>query len=160
MNEVEYMESVDACFPYDDEKTWRTTIDQGIAISDNAAYMALHAICMGSPTVPRLDLEKMLEYWSSKYDHPTKTIVVNAARAVMRGVELPEEEILRYLDEIARYPGLYNAIGIVWQAAPRDGNSVGNATERVEHKCEEIYRKWMEITGQSNGEAAFEERGI
>ena len=55
---------------------------------------------------------------------------------------LPEAEILRCLDEIAAYPGLYNAIGILWQAAPKDGDWMGRATEAVEQKCDEIRGRW------------------
>jgi hypothetical protein len=72
---------------------------------------------------------------------------MNAARAVMRGEFLPEAEILRYLDEIAEYSGLYNAVGIVWQAAPRDTNWVGRAAEPVERRCDEVYRRWKEVLG-------------
>ncbi len=142
MTEIEYIESIDACFPYDDEKAWKATIDEGISISDNAAYMALYEICAAPPEMPLTDLQRMLEYWDSKYDHSTKSIVMNAARAVMRGDYLPEEEILRCLDEIAVHPGLYNAIGILWQAAPRGGDWPGRATDAVEQRCDEIRKRW------------------
>ncbi len=99
-------------------------------------------MCAAPPEMPLTDLQRMLEYWDSKYVHPTKAVVMNAARAVMRGVYLPEEEILRYLGEIAVHPGLYNAIGILWQAAPRDGDWPGTATEAVEEKCDEIRKGW------------------
>jgi len=142
MTEVEYIESIDACFPYDDEKAWKATIDEGISISDNAAYMALYELCVAPSEILQSDLQRMLEYWASKYDHPTKPIVVNAAKAVMRGIYLPEGEILNCLDEIAPYPGLYNAIGILWQAAPRGEDGPWRAIEAVEQKCDDIRREW------------------
>jgi hypothetical protein len=80
--------------------------------------------------------------WDSKYSHSVKSIIMNAARAVMRGDYLPEEEILKCLNEIATHPGLYNAVGILWQAAPRGGDWPGQATEAVEQRCDEIRRKW------------------
>jgi hypothetical protein len=146
MTEIEYIESIDACFPYNDEKACKATIDEGISISDNAAYMALYEICGAPPEIPQSDLQQMLEYWNSKYNHPTKPIVMNAAKAVMRGVYLPEEKILRCLDEIAMYPGLYNAVGILWQAAPRGGDWPGRATEAVEQRCDDIRRRWEGAT--------------
>ena len=142
MTEVEYIESIDTCFPYDGEKAWKATIDEGISISDNAAYMALYEICAAPPEIPLTDLQRMLEYWDSKYSRPTKSTVMDAARAVMRSVYLPEEEILRRLDEIAMHPGLYNVIGILWQAAPRGGDWPERATEAVEQKCNGIHRRW------------------
>ncbi len=87
----------------------------------------------------------MLEYWTSRYSHPTKPIMLNAAKAVMRGIHLPEEEILGGLEEIARYRGLYNAIGVLWQTAPRGGEWPGRATEAVEEKCDQIRKQWEGI---------------
>ncbi len=84
----------------------------------------------------------MFEYWAARYNHPTKPTVIKAAKAVMHNGCLPEAEILRCLDEIAAYPGLYNAIGILWQAAPKDGDWMGRATEAVEQKCDEIRGRW------------------
>ena len=142
MTEVEYIESIDACFPYRDENVWKATIDQGISTSDNAAYMALHEICGAPPEIPQSDLQQMFEYWDSRYSHPTKPIVMNAAKVVLQNTYLPEAEVLRCLDEIAMYPSLYNAIGILWHAAPRGGDWPGRATEVVEQKCDEIRGRW------------------
>ncbi|MCL5282217.1 MAG: hypothetical protein M1376_20195 [Planctomycetes bacterium] len=142
MTEIEYIESIDACFPYDHEKAWKAVVDEGINISDNAAYMALYRICGPPADLPDSEVRRMLEYWTSKYNHPTKSMMLNAAKAVVHGADLPEEEILRCLDEIATYPGLYNAIGILWQAAPRGGDWPGRATEAVEQKCDEIRKGW------------------
>ncbi len=151
MDEIEYIKSIDACFPYEDEKAWRAVIDEGVAISDNAAYMALHAICAYSSSMRRSDLDRMLEYWSSQYDHPTKTIVLRAAKAAIQGISLPEEDILKDLDEIAEHPGLYNALGIVCNAAPGDNS----AAEAVERRCNEIYRRWEEMLGREEDDVTL-----
>jgi hypothetical protein len=145
--EMEYIERIDASFPYDDEKAWKAIIDEGIRLSGNAAYMALLATCSSSAATSGNELERLIRYWSSRYDHPTKPAVLKAARALIGGSDMPEDECLRYLSEIAAYPGLYNAVGIVWRAAPRDEGRVGKATEAVERKCEEIYNAWV---GQGN----------
>lgn len=142
MTEIEYIESIDACFPYNGEKAWKTTIDEGISISDNAAYMALYEICGAPPEIPQSHLQRMLTYWDSNYNHPIKRTVMNAATAVMHDVYLPEDEILQGLDEIAGYPGLYNAIGILWHAAPRGGDWPGRATDAVERRCDDIRKEW------------------
>jgi hypothetical protein len=146
MNETEYINRIDLYFPYDDEKAWKAAIDQGTSISDNAAYMALQMICSGAGNIAQADLQRMLEYWSSHYDHPTKPTVLKAVKALLNDTCLVEEEALRYLDEIAAYPGLYNAIGIIWQAAPRGEDWGGRATEGVETRYDDIRKKW-EATG-------------
>ncbi|MFA5240113.1 MAG: hypothetical protein WC476_10480, partial [Phycisphaerae bacterium] len=44
-NEDEYIESIDASFPYHDENEWKAVIKEGVGISDEAAYYALYEIC-------------------------------------------------------------------------------------------------------------------
>ena len=142
MNEAEYDEKIDASFPYDDEEAWKAVIDEGIGISDNGAYIALHEICGAPPEIPQANLGRMIEYWASRYDHPTKPIMMIAAQAVVRGEALPEQDVLKYLDEIALYPGLYAAAGILWWAGPRDEGSPSGSTDRIERKYQEIRNKW------------------
>lgn len=144
MNEIEYIDSIDACFPYEDEDAWRAAVDQGISISDNAAYMALYEICRGVGDLPLSALHRMLDYWDAKYDHPTKPTVMVAVRAVFNDTYLSEAEALAFLDEIAAYPGQCNALGIVWHAAPRDAKRPSRATEAVERRLEEIWKKIAE----------------
>ncbi len=142
MNEAEYDEKIDACFPYDDEEAWKAVIDEGISISDNAAYIALHEICGAPPEIPQADLARMVEYWASRYDHPTKPIMLIAAQAVLRGGALPEQDVLKYLDEVALYPGLYATAAILWWAGPREEGSPSRSTERIEQKHQQIRSRW------------------
>jgi len=140
MNEAEYIDDIDACFPYKDEKKWKGAIDQGIEISDNAAYMALYEICAAPPEIPQSEVYRMLEYWSSHYDHPTKTVIMKAAIAVITGASLSQEEALMYLDRIARHPGLDGAAMILYHAAPSDN-------ETFKKKYHEVGRMWGRKAG-------------
>ncbi len=136
MTEEEYIGAIDANFPYDDEGKWKALIAEGANISDNAAYMALHEIICGAPPGISLSaLEEMLEYWSEEYDHPTKPIVLKIARARLKGITAPENEVLSYMDVIAQYPGLHNALGVV-------AGSPDDWTEAVERKYNQIRIKW------------------
>src|SRR5688572_10989532 len=45
MNEEEFLNSIDCCFPYENEGQWRALILQGKAISDNASFGVLEEIC-------------------------------------------------------------------------------------------------------------------
>jgi len=145
MNEAEYDVKIDVSFPYDDEEAWKAAIDEGIGISDNGAYAALHELCGAPPEIQQTDLMRMLEYWASRYEHPTKPVMMIAAQAVIRGEALTEQEVLKYLDEVARYPGLYAAAGILWWAGPREEGSPRRSTDRIEQKCREIRNRWAAL---------------
>lgn len=140
MNECEYIDGIDANFPYHDEHAWKAVIEEGVGISDNAAYMALYEICCGPAEIARPSLLKMVEYWSLKYSHPMKALVIEAAKAVIEGVELSEEKVLEGLDRIANYANLYNAANILLAASPRDGG-------RIRSKHEAIVDTWRRRTG-------------
>lgn len=88
MDEIEYIDMIDAAFPYDDEGAWKAIIDQGVEISDNAAYVVLLKICGAPSEVPVAELERMLECWSSKFEHPAKPMVLRAARTVIHDISL------------------------------------------------------------------------
>lgn len=135
MNEKEYIESIDACFPYENEGEWKAIIDEGICISDNCAYMALYEICCGYQNIPKSNLLSMLEYWALKYSHPIKNILLEVATAFIKGTKLPEDKALKYLDIIANYPGFYNAANIVSIAGPEN-------SKRIKQKHDEIVSKW------------------
>jgi len=142
MDEIEYIRRIDTCFPFRKARKWKPVIDQGISFSDNAAYMALHAIVFRTPSrLPRSETQRMMDYWSSKYDHPTKAVVLTAARAIVSGRLLPEEEVLKYVEAVSQYWGLFNALGIVYAAARFDERTQ-DTPEAVERRCREIFDSW------------------
>jgi hypothetical protein len=137
MDEDEYIESIDASFPFSDEKQWRDVIEQGIAISDNAAFYPLYEIS-SEPAGVRVDLSnllKMVGYWSSRYSHPLKEIVLEAAYAAINGSDFSRGKILEYLDIISKYQGMYSAISVILCAGSEED-------EEIEARCNEIYKKW------------------
>ncbi|UCC22737.1 MAG: hypothetical protein JSW23_01315 [Planctomycetota bacterium] len=139
MNEYEYIEKIDASFPYGEEQEWKACIDEGISISDNAAYMALHEICRASSDISRADSLKMLGYWSSKYHHDTKGVILEAAKALIYDTAISERDALAALNEIANYPGLYNAAAIVYFAAVPEN-------ENIQKKYDAIVRRWRQLS--------------
>ena len=73
MNEIEYINRIDTYFPFGKARKWKPVVDQSVSLSDNAAYMALFAIVVAKPRdLPRRESQRMIDYWSSKYDHPTR----------------------------------------------------------------------------------------
>lgn len=140
MDEHEYIESIDGSFPFADEKQWKDAINQGIAISDNAAFYPLYEISSepAGVQVELSELLKMVDYWSSRYSHPLKDVVLEAAYAAINNSSFSREKILRYLDIIGKYQGLYSAIEVILCAGPEDD-------EEIDAKCNEIYKMWKDI---------------
>ncbi len=101
--------------------------------------MALHEICRAPSDISRADLLKMLEYWSSKYHHDTKRVVLEAAKALIYDAAISERDALATLDEIANYPGLYNAAAIVYFAAVPEN-------ENIQRKYDAIVKRWRQFS--------------
>ena len=114
MNEIEFIKSIDACFPYLDEQQWRSLIKQAAQISDNAAYMVLHEICRASNDVPAEIQLQILREWENCFDHPVKGLVVESGRAIIKGMNISVQKAIKYLNEISKFKGNYNALSIVY----------------------------------------------
>lgn len=120
MNEEEYIDSIDTGFPYRTETKWKATIDEGVSISDNAAYAALYEICAAPPEVFLWERRRMIAYWSSRYEHPTKQVVLKAVTAIIEERALSEEQAIDCLEGIAPYVGLDSAAIIIYHASSGD----------------------------------------
>ncbi|MFA5240112.1 MAG: hypothetical protein WC476_10475 [Phycisphaerae bacterium] len=83
----------------------------------------------------------MLKYWSSIYDHPTKAVVVEVAKATINEEELSDQKRVDYLDIVSKYPGFYSAINIICCAG--DGDWDENKT--VLKKYNEVVNKWENL---------------
>ena len=113
MDEMEFVKRIDACFPYTDEMQWRSLVKQGTQISDNAAFMVLHEICRAPEDVRREIRLQMLHEWEDHFDHPLKKLVVESGQAIIDGTYIPVEKAIKYLHQVAKFPGNYNALSIV-----------------------------------------------
>ncbi len=137
MDEITFINAIDGRFPYDSEQAWQALVIQGATISDNAAFMVLHEICrapLDDAAAPLL--YGMLEFWAAQYAHPTSPIVIEAARAMIDKIDLPLETVLKYMEQIKPYCGLYNALAIVSCAGD-------DATGAVDEKYCEIVKEWQ-----------------
>jgi hypothetical protein len=116
MTEAEFIESIDARFPYGDEGEWRRLIDEGAAISPNAAFMTLHEICRPprSTRMPESAQYRMLEYWMGRVKHPLADPVAKLAKAMIEQRDLPVEDAVAVMEEVRQFPGEYNALAIVY----------------------------------------------
>ena len=131
VNEIEFIESIDSCFPYSDEQKWRSLIKQGAQISDNAAYMVLHEICRAPNEVPEEIQLRILCEWENHFDHPVKDLVVESGRAIINGTNIPLGKAIKYLNEISKYKGNYNALSIVYFSCDDIDGQVDNVYNQI-----------------------------
>ncbi|MDX2033712.1 MAG: hypothetical protein SF339_23755 [Blastocatellia bacterium] len=135
MTEEEFIRGIDCAFPYDDRAAAERVIEEGAALSANAAFMALHEICRPSAS-RRVERElqwELLAAWRARFDHPLAGPVLRAARAIIEGAPLAAAEALEVMRAIESHPGQYNALAIV---------SFACEDEAVARVCEEILARW------------------
>ncbi len=137
MDEIEFIDSIDACFPYKDEVKWRELIRLGAQISDNASFMVLHEICRAPNEISQNDQLQMLKAWDSEFSHPIKEEMLEIAKSMIAEKLLPTEKVIKMLEKISRYKGLYNALGLVYFAC-------NDETGKVDAVYKRIIKKWRE----------------
>lgn len=119
--EVEFINSIDCCFPYDDSAQWTALIEQSVDISANAAFMVLFEISWGAGEIIRgrrsfanpEDFALMLRYWRERVSHPLAELLANDVEQFMAGRELDSQAALARLDAITGYQGLYSALSVI-----------------------------------------------
>ena len=79
----------------------------------------------------------LLEIWEKLFQHPLKTMVLQFARAMVRGEALSEQLALDAMDVVAKYPGEYQALNTVYfsQRSP---------TQDIDAVYDEIQSVWAE----------------
>lgn len=135
MDEIQFIESIDASFPYDDEDKWMELIIKGGQISENASFMVLHEICRAPNEVTAELRLKMLYEWKKRYTHPIKDLVLESGKAIIEGRDIPVEIAMDYLKQISKFKGLYNALAIVYFSC----NDINGNVDDFYHK---IIKTW------------------
>lgn len=131
MNEIEFIESIDCCFPYSDEHQWQSLIKQGGQISDNASYMVLHEICRAPKEVAAETQLQLIHEWESFFDHPVKDLVVESGRAIINGIDIPAQKAIECLNEISKFKGIYNALSIIYFSCDDADGQVGDVYDQI-----------------------------
>jgi hypothetical protein len=118
MNEDEFLDSIDCCFPYEDEGRWRALILQGKEISDNAAFGVLEEISRkpyGNPVSEQAQLT-MVAAWEAENKHPLTHSVIEAAKAIVTNQPLSVDRALELLSQAQAYRNQYGALNIIYFA--------------------------------------------
>ncbi len=114
--EIEFIESIDACFPYRNENEWKQIIDKGTLISDNSSFMVLYEICGAPREISQARLLEIFDYWNYKFEHPLKKDVCIAAISMIKSQELSVDESTRIMNIVRGFSNQYNALAISYCA--------------------------------------------
>jgi len=115
MNEETFLNSIDCCFPYEDESQWRKLILQGKSISENASFGVLEEISRkssGSQVSEQQQLA-MLDCWRAENKHVLAEYVIEAAKAIITGKPLPITTVLDYMDKVQDHKNQFCALNII-----------------------------------------------
>jgi hypothetical protein len=137
MNEIEFLNSIDCCFPYDNEDQWRALILQGKEISDNASFGVLEEISrkpLGNPVSENEQLV-MLDAWEADNQHPLAKSVIEAAKAIITDTHLSVDRVLELLSQVQPYRNMYSALNIIYF-------SCDDTQGLVDEKRQQIVNSW------------------
>ena len=138
MNEQEFIQSIDCCFPYLEEERWKQIVELGVGLSSNAAFMVLHEICRPSHSsgVAPDQLKGIAKHWFDRFDHPLKNRLYEIALKRIDRQELSVAEVLDHFKEIQKFRDQYNALAIAYFACD-------DVEGQIEDPYEEIVRGWQ-----------------
>lgn len=142
MTEIEFIETVDGRFPYDDAILARELIDLGVAISPNAAFMVLHEICRPprSCAVSGGRLNELLAEWTVVFCHPLVEEVLPAATAMIKNREISAKDAIHLIKSISGYANQFNALSIAYFACD-------DIAGEVESEYQAVIGAWATVDG-------------
>jgi hypothetical protein len=138
-NEEEFLNSIDCCFPYENESQWRALILQGRDISENASFGVLEEISrkpFGSQVSEKEQLA-MVGVWEEENKHPLVQPVIEAAKAIITNDLLSVERVLKLLDQVQSYRNQYCAVNIIYFACD-------DVEDLADEKWQRIVNSWKE----------------
>jgi len=137
MTEEEFIESIDARFPYENIRECKRLIEQGISISENSSFMVLHELCMvpKSKKVNRVELLKLVDHWIETNKHPVAKLVANIAKKILMDTEVSVAESMAAMEKIRPYKWQQCALSIPYMACD---DSEGKADDLLN----EIQKEW------------------
>ena len=139
MNEEDFLSSINCKFPYEDKEACLSLIDKSVSISDNASYAVLEAICCKPFMHPikTKDQLELIDAWKKRNTHPSMENIIEAAIACVHSPDgLPEDKVIRYMDELAPFKNQHKALMILY-------SSIENTTSGAyQDKFNEIRGLW------------------
>jgi hypothetical protein len=124
--EAQLISDVDAKFPYEDAKAAASLMKRACSISSNAAFTIPYELAV-RPRSAELEVEPetvllLLDIWARLFEHPLKVMILRFAQAMVRGEPMPLTVALDAMDLVAKYPGEYQALNVVYFSQRNTGN--------------------------------------
>jgi hypothetical protein len=116
--EIEFINSIDSSFPFENEDEVKRLISRGAAISDNAALMiGLELISEPSGRFADLSLSALEQLYRER---PTQAIRIAAPviESLIRRAPFSEGSVECLLEYCRQHKGCYNALGILASCSP------------------------------------------
>src|SRR3569623_2612453 len=130
--------SFDARFPYDDTAKAIQLIQQGRAISLNAAFCVLHELCR----LPQSNIDitsnrqrELSAVWSRDFEHPLIEPLLRCASVLVDGTSLPWTIAVAVMEQVSLFDGQRAALSLVYfsgNCAIEEGDTALNdADQRI-----------------------------
>ena len=140
IKEREFMERIDAKFPYKDAKKIEELISQASSLSMNAVFTIVYeTVCMPrgqeNKSVTPADRVYILSRLRSSFEHPLKDLVLGIAERSIQGIGLSRNEVLAAMKTISAYPKLHQALSVVLSAGE-------DAFTEADEEYDRIIKMW------------------
>ena len=121
--ETHFAAKIDCQFPYLDKAAAKALIDEGWALTTDAAFGVLHEICRKprGAQVTRKRQHELIDEWLAGGSHPLQERIAECARALVEKRHLPWHQAVSVMDAVARYPRQYAPLHIAYFTGDCDG---------------------------------------
>lgn len=143
LSEEEFHNTIVCKFPYNNENKWKQVIDQALTISNNAVFLVAYELVY-LPTSKKKyakEAKRILHYLAQKFDHPLKEKVFRVGEMMLEEKELPVNDAIKIMREIAKYPPLAAALSIIYFSC----NDIDGDADELYNQ---IILDWNRKTGQ------------
>lgn len=141
MDEREFIDSIDGRFPHGNLKRALELVEQGVAISSNAAFMVVHEVCIRpqSADAEKATLRSILAHVEKLLPHPLTRVILPLARDMLDGGTLSVAAQIEVMRKVSAFPDQYNALAIPLYA--RDSTKPWD--EEPDRVYDEIVKSWL-----------------
>lgn len=126
--ELEFLDEIDANFPYNDETRAHELIAKAAAFSNNSVFAIMYELCYLPTNVQKQVSEsariELLTVCLDKLNHPTKQLASEVSTRLIKGEDLSVSEAISAMRRVAKYPDAYGLLSILYMSSDdKDGEA-------------------------------------
>jgi hypothetical protein len=139
MSEVEFIASIDCCFPYSNPKKARVLAEQSLKISPNAVFMVMHELARLPKNRQSSQAERLavLEFIEERFVHPLSGLAASLTRRMIMENKITAQQAVCSIEKIKNFPGCYNALNLAYFANDSSSRIVDFAYDSVKKNWEQ-----------------------